>query len=119
MKTYMPKTESVERKWYIVDATNMVLGRLASQVAAILSGKNKPIYAPHVDTGDFVIVINTDKIVLTGKKLKQKMHRHHTGWIGNLKEENYEKFMSENSDDAFTLAVKGMLPKNNLGRGNT
>ena len=116
MKTYMPKAENVERKWYVIDAENMVLGRLASQVAAILRGKNKPTYAPHVDTGDYVIVVNTDKIVLTGKKLEQKMHRHHTGWIGNMKEENYKKFMAENSDEALRLAVKGMLPKNNLGR---
>jgi len=107
MKTYMPKAENVERKWYVIDAENMVLGRLASQVAAILRGKNKPTYAPHVDTGDYVIVVNTDKIVLTGKKLEQKMHRHHTGWIGNMKEENYKKFMAENSDEALRLAVKG------------
>lgn len=116
MKTYMPKADNVERKWYVVDASDMVLGRLASQVASILRGKHKPTYAPHVDTGDFVIVINTDKIILTGKKLEQKMHRHHTGWIGNMKEENYKKFMAEKSDEAFKLAVKGMLPKNNLGR---
>lgn len=116
MKTYMPKAETVERKWYVVDATDMVLGRLASQVAAILRGKNKPTYAPHVDTGDYVIVVNTDKIVLTGKKLTQKMNRHHTGYVGHLKEENYKKFMAENSDKALQQAVKGMLPKNNLGR---
>lgn len=116
MKTYMPKAETVERKWYVVDATNMVLGRLASQVASILRGKNKPTYAPHVDTGDYVIVVNTDKIVLTGKKLTQKINRHHTGYIGNMKEQNYKKFMAENSDKALQLAVKGMLPKNNLGR---
>ena len=116
MKTYMPKAETVERKWYVVDATNMVLGRLASQVASILRGKNKPTYAPHVDTGDYVIVVNTDKIVLTGKKLTQKMDRHHTGYVGHLKEQNYKKLMAEHSDRALTYAVKGMLPKNNLGR---
>ena len=116
MKTYMANGESVERKWYLVDATDMPLGRLASQVAAILRGKNKPIFTPHVDTGDFVIVINCDKVVLTGKKLEKKMKRHHTLYIGGLKEENYKKFMSEHSDKAVYDAVKGMLPKNSLGR---
>jgi large subunit ribosomal protein L13 len=112
----MPNSQTIERKWYVVDATDCVMGRLASQVASILSGKNKPTYAPHVDTGDYVIVINTDKIALTGKKLEQKMHRHHTGYIGNFKEENYKTFMNRSSDEAFKLAVKGMLPKSNLGR---
>ena len=116
MKSYMANPLNVERKWYVVDATNIALGRLASQVASILRGKNKPTYTPHVDTGDYVIVINSDKVKLTGKKLQQKMYRHHTGYIGNMKEENYQKLMSERSDFAVELAVKGMLPKTNLGR---
>lgn len=115
MKTFMPNSQTFERKWYVVDATDCVMGRLASKVASILSGKSKPTYTPHIDTGDYVIVINTDKIVLTGKKLEQKMHRHHTGYIGHLKEENYKTFMQNDSDKAFILAVKGMLPKSNLG----
>lgn len=116
MKTYMANPQNVERKWYLVDATGMPLGRLASQVAYILRGKNKPTFTPHVDTGDYVIVINTDKVVLTGKKLEQKFLRHHTGYIGGLKEEKYKKVMEEKSDLAVRLAVKGMLPKNSLGR---
>ncbi len=116
MKSYMANPSTVERKWYVIDATDLVLGRLASQVASILSGKNKPTYTPHVDTGDYVIVINSDKVKLTGKKLEQKMYRHHTGYIGNMKEEKYSKLMSERSDFAIELAVKGMLPKSNLGR---
>ena len=112
----MANPSTVERKWYVIDATDLVLGRLASQVASILSGKNKPTYTPHVDTGDYVIVINSDKVKLTGKKLEQKMYRHHTGYIGNMKEEKYSKLMSERSDFAIELAVKGMLPKSNLGR---
>lgn len=116
MKTFMANSNSVERKWYLVDATDMPLGRLASQVAAILRGKNKPTFTPNVDTGDFVIVINCDKVVLTGKKLEKKMKRHHTLYIGGLKEVNYKKFMSEHSDRAVYDAVKGMLPKNSLGR---
>lgn len=116
MKTYMAKPEEVERKWYIVDATDMVLGRLASQVAAVLRGKNKPTFTPNVDTGDYVIVINSDKVRLTGKKLEQKYYRYHTGYIGGLKEVQYKKLMAERSDFAVTNAVKGMLPKNSLGR---
>ncbi|MBE5745928.1 MAG: 50S ribosomal protein L13 [Clostridiales bacterium] len=116
MKSYMANPLNVERKWYVIDASNIALGRLASQVASILRGKNKPTYTPHVDTGDYVIVINSDKVKLTGKKLQQKMYRHHTGYIGNMKEENYQKLMSERSDFAVELAVKGMLPKTNLGR---
>lgn len=116
MKSYMANPLTVERKWYVVDAEGISLGRVASQVAAILRGKNKPTFTPHVDTGDFVIVLNSDKIKLTGKKLTQKFYRHHTGYIGNLKEENYQKLMAERSDFALTLAVKGMLPKTNMGR---
>lgn len=116
MKTFMAKATEVERKWYLVDATNMPLGRLASQVADILTGKNKTIYTPHVDTGDFVIVINSDKLVLTGNKLEQKKMRWHTGYVGGLKEVGYDTVMREHSDRAVQKAVKGMLPKNSLGR---
>ncbi len=116
MKSYMANPSTVERKWYVIDATDIAMGRLASQVAAILRGKNKPTFTPHVDTGDYVIVINSDKVKLTGKKLEQKMYRHHTGYIGNMKEESYAKLMSERSDFAIELAVKGMLPKSNMGR---
>ena len=116
MKTFMANEQNIDRKWYLVDATDMPLGRLASQVAAILRGKNKPTFTPHVDTGDFVIVINSDKVVLTGKKLEQKMKRHHTLYRGGMKEIQYSKYMAEKSDDAVYEAVKGMLPKNSLGR---
>ena len=116
MKTYMAKAESVERKWYVVDAAGMPLGRLASQVASVLRGKNKPTFTPNVDTGDFVIVINTDKAVLTGKKLENKFYRYNTGYIGGLKEISYKKMMAEKSDLAVYEAVRGMLPKNSLGR---
>ena len=116
MKTYMAKAETVERKWYVVDAAGVPLGRLASRVAAVLRGKNKPTFTPNVDTGDFVIIINTDKVVLTGKKLENKFYRYHTGYIGGLKEIPYKKMMAEKSDLAVYEAVKGMLPKNSLGR---
>ena len=116
MKTYMANPATVERKWYVVDATKMPLGRLASQVADMLTGKNKTIYTPNVDTGDFVVVINSDKLVLTGKKLEQKKLRWHTGYIGGLKEVGYDTLMKENSCKVVEKAVKGMLPKNALGR---
>jgi len=116
MKTFMAKKEAVERQWYVVDATGMPLGRLASQVAAILRGKNKATFTPHVDTGDFVIVLNCDKVVLTGKKYDQKLFRRHSGKPGGLKEIKYGKLMKERSDFAVMRAVKGMLPKNSLGR---
>lgn len=116
MKTFMENPANVERKWYVVDATNMPLGRLASQVADILSGKNKPTYTPHVDTGDHVIVLNSDKVVLTGKKLTQKILRSHSGYIGGLKEMDYKTVMATKSDVAVIHAVKGMLAKNTLGR---
>ena len=116
MKTFMAKPGEVERKWYVVDATDLVLGRLASNVAAILRGKNKPIFTPNVDTGDFVIVINADKVRLTCKKLEQKFYRYHTGYIGGLKEIQYKDMMEKKPVLAVELAVKGMLPKNSLGR---
>ena len=116
MKTYMAKAETVERKWYVVDATGLPLGRLASKVALILRGKNKPTFTPNVDTGDYVIIINSDKVVLTGKKLDNKMYRYHTGYISGLKEISYRKMIEEKSDVVIYEAVKGMLPKNSLGR---
>ena len=116
MKTYMANPVTVERKWFVVDATNMPLGRLASQVADILTGKNKTIYTPHVDTGDFVVVINSDKVVLTGKKLEQKKLRWHTGYIGGLKTVDYKTLMATDSGKVVEHAVKGMLPKNTMGR---
>lgn len=112
----MAKPQDVQRKWFVIDATNIPLGRLASQVADILTGKNKTIYTPHVDTGDFVVVINSDKVALTGKKLEDKKWYYHTGYIGGLKEVAYDKLMAENSDKAVVKAVKGMLPKTTLGR---
>ena len=116
MKTYMANAQTVEKKWYIVDAEGQTLGRLATKVATVLRGKHKPTYTPNVDCGDFVIVINTDKVVLTGKKLEDKFYRYHTGYIGGLKEIPYKKLMAEKSDLAVYEAVKGMLPKNSLGR---
>lgn len=116
MKTYMAQPGSVEKKWYVVDATGMVLGRLASQVASVLSGKTKPTYTPNVDTGDFVIVINCDKVVLTGKKLEQKLYKRYSGFPGGLKEIKYEILMAKKPEFAVQKAVKGMLPKSPLGR---
>lgn len=106
----------VESKWYVADGEGMPLGRLASQVAAVLRGKNKPLFTPNVDCGDHVIVINSDKVILTGKKLEQKMKRTHSGYMGGLKEKSYKEYMANSSDKAVYDAVKGMLPKNALGR---
>ncbi len=116
MKTFMAKNGQIERKWYVVDATGLPLGRLASQVASVLRGKNKPTFTPNVDTGDHVIIINSDKVILTGKKLEKKFYTYHTGYIGGLKQIPYSKMMAEKSDLAVYEAVKGMLPKNSLGR---
>ena len=116
MKTFMAKPADVERKWYVVDAKNIPLGRLASQVADILSGKNKPTYTPHVDTGDHVIVLNSDFVVLTGKKLEQKKLYSHSGFPGGLKSTDYKTLMATESETAIMKAVKGMLPKNSIGR---
>jgi large subunit ribosomal protein L13 len=116
MKTFMAKTEELERQWYIIDADGKTLGRLASEVAKILRGKNKPTYTPHVDTGDHVIIVNAEKVVLTGKKLDQKLYRHHSLFPGGLKEVPYRKLMAEKPEKALYEAVKGMLPKNSLGR---
>ncbi|NLA53785.1 MAG: 50S ribosomal protein L13 [Clostridiales bacterium] len=116
MNTYMANAQTVERKWYVVDADGMVLGRLASQVANILRGKHKPTYTPHVDTGDNVIIVNADKVVLTGKKLDQKIYYHHSGYVGGLKETKYRKLMQDKPEFVVRKAVVGMLPKNPLGR---
>lgn len=116
MKTYVPSGKSIERKWYVVDAEGKTLGRLASQVAAILRGKNKPTFTPFLDMGDYVIVINAEKIHLTGKKLSQKMYRTHTGQPGGLREVPYKQLLQTKPELAIKTAVKGMLPKNSLGR---
>ena len=116
MNTYMAKGETVERKWYVVDAEGMVLGRLASQVAAILRGKHKPIFTPHVDTGDYVIIINADKVVLTGKKLEQKKYYHHSGYVGGLKEISYKTLLQKKPEFAVYEAIRLMMPKGPLGR---
>jgi len=116
MKTVMANSETIERKWYLVDAEGQTLGRLASQVASILKGKNKPEYTPHADCGDYIIVINCEKIKVTGNKENQKVYKHHTGWVGNLKEIPYKDMMTKHPDRIIVNAVKGMLPKNSLGR---
>lgn len=116
MSTFMQKPAEIERKWYIVDAANKPLGKTAVTVATLLRGKHKPEYTPHVDCGEFVIVINASKAVLTGKKLEQKYYRHHSGYIGGLKEIQYSELMEKNPELAMELAIKGMLPKNTLGR---
>jgi len=115
MKSYVAKPLEIERKWYVVDATDKTLGRLSTQIATILRGKHKPIYTPHVDTGDFVIVINAEKVKVTGNKENAKMYRWHTGYIGNLKERTYKEMMEKKPEEIIRLAVKGMLPKNSLG----
>ncbi|MBN1775085.1 MAG: 50S ribosomal protein L13 [Clostridiales bacterium] len=116
MKTYVAKADQIERKWFVVDAQGMKLGRLSTEVARILRGKHKPTYTPFLDCGDFVIIINAEKVVLTGKKLDQKMYRYHTGYPGGLKETSYRKLMSSKPEKAVEMAIKGMLPKNALGR---
>ncbi len=118
MSTFMANPQNVERKWYIVDAADKSLGRTAATVAHLLRGKHKPEFTPHVDCGDFVIVINADKANLTGKKLDQKYYRRHTGWVGGLKEVKYRTLMNERPELAMELAVKGMLPKNTIGRAS-
>ncbi|HAN09051.1 MAG TPA: 50S ribosomal protein L13 [Clostridiales bacterium] len=116
MKTYLPKVDEIEKKWFIIDATGLPLGRVAAKVASVLRGKNKVIFTPHLDTGDFVIVINAEKALLTGKKLDQKYYRHHSGYMGGLKSVVYRELMEKKPEFAMELAVKGMLPKNRLGR---
>jgi large subunit ribosomal protein L13 len=116
MSTTLAKKETVERKWYVLDAAGKPLGRTAAQAAVLLRGKHKADYTPNVDCGDFVIIINSDQAVLTGSKLTKKYYRHHSGWIGGLKEVQYKTLMDNRSDFAMELAVKGMLAKNSLGR---
>ena len=116
MATYVATKDSIERKWLVIDAEGMVLGRLATEVAKLLRGKHKPTYTPFLDTGDNVIVINASKVVLTGKKLDDKLYRHHSGFPGGMKEIDYRTLMAKNPEKAVELAVKGMLPKNSLGR---
>jgi large subunit ribosomal protein L13 len=115
-KTYLPSQESIERNWYIVDANQQRLGRLASEVATILRGKNKPTFTPHLDTGDFVVVINAEKVEVTGKKRSQKLYRRHSGRPGGMKTETFEKLQARIPERIIEQAVKGMLPKNTLGR---
>ena len=116
MRTYSPKSGDVQRQWHVIDATDVVLGRLASQVATLLRGKHKPIYAPHVDTGDFVIVINADKIVLTSGKADKKLVYRHSGYPGGLKTQRYSDFMAQKPEEVIRKAVRGMIPKTTLGR---
>ena len=116
MKTFSPKKENIERQWYLVDAKNQVLGRLASHVARILRGKHKPIFAPHVDTGDHVIIINAERIRVTGKKAQQKRYKRYSGYPSGLKETVYEKMLAKHPERILEHAIKGMLPKNRLGR---
>jgi large subunit ribosomal protein L13 len=116
MKTYMATPSTIERKWYVVDAEGQTLGRLASEVATVLRGKHKPTYTPHLDTGDFVIVVNADKVKLTGRKESQKMYYRFTGYVGNLKKITYKTMMEKHPDRIIQLAVKGMIPHNVLGR---
>ena len=116
MKTFSAKPDEVRRDWYLVDATDKTLGRLASELALRLRGKHKPVFTPHVDTGDHIVVVNAANIKVTGNKLNDKMYHHHTGYIGNLKSISLAKLMEKAPEQALTLAVKGMLPKNRLGR---
>ena len=115
MSTYMPKASEISRKWYMLDAAGKPLGRVATVAASILRGKNKVTFTPHADCGDNVIILNCAKAVLTGNKLEQKYYRHHSGWIGGLKEVKYSKLMAETPEKAMYLAVKGMLPHNTVG----
>jgi large subunit ribosomal protein L13 len=116
MKTFSAKPAEVRRDWYVVDASGKTLGRLSTEIARRLRGKHKPEYTPHVDTGDYIVVVNAEKIRVTGNKLKDKMYHHHTGYIGNLKSTNLEKLLDEAPERAIQYAVKGMLPKGPLGR---
>ncbi|SDW00951.1 LSU ribosomal protein L13P [Kandleria vitulina] len=115
-QTTMANKATIERKWYVVDATDMVLGRLASQVATVLRGKHKPTYTPHVDTGDYVIIVNADKVRMTGNKLANEKYYHHTGWLGGLKVKTAKEFLEKDPTGFVEHAVKGMLPHNTLGR---
>lgn len=116
MKSFMASPSTIERKWYVVDATGHTLGRLASEIASILRGKNKPTFTPHIDTGDYVIVVNADKIKVTGKKMDQKIYYNHSDYVGGMKETTLKEKMAKKPEDVIRLAVKGMLPKGPLGR---
>ena len=116
MKSFMASPATIERKWYVVDATDKTLGRLASEVAKVLRGKNKPIFTPHIDTGDYVIIVNAEKVQVTGKKLDQKVYYHHSDYVGGMKETTLREMMSKKPEKVIELAVKGMLPKGPLGR---
>ena len=116
MKTFMAIPSTIERKWYVVDATGYTLGRLASEVAKVLRGKNKPTYTPSMDTGDYVIVVNAEKITVTGKKLDDKVYYNHSGWVGGLKETTLREMLAKHPERVIEHAVKGMLPKGPLGR---
>lgn len=116
MKSYVASTANVERKWYVVDATGYTLGRLSSEIAKVLRGKNKPIFTPHIDTGDYVIVINAEKIKVTGKKMDQKIYYHHSEYVGGMKETTLKEMLAKKPEKVVELAVKGMLPKGPLGR---
>ena len=116
MKSFMASPATIERKWYVVDADGQTLGRLTSEIAKILRGKNKPIYTPHIDTGDYVIVVNAEKIKVTGKKLDQKIYYHHSDYVGGMKETTLKEMLAKKPENVITLAVKGMLPKGPLGR---
>ena len=116
MKTFMASPATIERKWYVVDAEGKTLGRLASEVAKVLRGKNKAIFTPHIDTGDYVIVVNAEKIKVTGKKLDQKIYYHHSDYVGGMKETTLKEMLAKKPENVITLAVKGMLPKGPLGR---
>ena len=114
--TYSAKSSDIQRKWYIIDASGKPLGRVAAEAAKLLRGKHKPTFTPNVDTGDYVIILNCKDVVLTGRKLDQKIYRHHTGYIGNMKEISAKDMLQNNPEKAMMLAIKGMLPKNRLGR---
>ena len=116
MKTFMASPATIERKWYVVDATNMTLGRLASEVAKVLRGKNKAIFTPHIDTGDYVIVINAAKIKVTGRKLDQKIYYHHSDYVGGMKETTLREMLAKKPEKVIELAVKGMVPDTTIGR---
>jgi large subunit ribosomal protein L13 len=116
MKTFMASPETIERKWYVVDATGYTLGRLASELAKVLRGKNKAIYTPHMDCGDYVVVVNADKIKVTGKKLDQKIYYHHSDYVGGMKETTLKEMLAKKPEKVIELAIKGMLPKGPLGR---
>ncbi|MEZ3444191.1 MAG: 50S ribosomal protein L13 [Lachnospiraceae bacterium] len=116
MKTFMASPATIDRKWYVVDATGMTLGRLASEVASVLRGKKKPIFTPHIDTGDYVIIINAEKVAVTGKKLDQKVYYHHSDYVGGMKSATLREKMNKKPEEVIEHAVKGMLPKGPLGR---